>query len=535
VGRLPPLRPLLAAASAAVLVAAGVAVVQWQSASPALALENGLARTPPMGFNNWNTTHCDAIFTEQWVRQIADFFVSSGLRDAGYKQFNIDDCWAEPQRNANGDLVPNRTRFPSGIRALADYVHARGMKFGIYTSAGTKTCNALGFPGALDNEFRDARLFASWTVDYLKYDNCNNQGRPAIPRYTKMRDALAATGRPIVYSITEWGQNQPWEWGEPVGNLWRTTGDINTDWNRFLTIFKRNAGLARFAGPGHWNDPDMLAVGVTRGGSFTAAQNRSHFSLWAIMAAPLLIGADVTRLSQANLALLTNRDVIAIDQDPLGRQADIVSNTGGRWIMSKPMADGSRAVALFNETTSTQTITTSASAVGLTGSGPFTLFDVWTKSSRGTTGTISASVPAQSTVMYRVSRSGAPGNLLEAEDATISQGVVESNHAGFSGTGFVNYDNVVGGFVEWRVNAATAGSATLRIRFANGSTANRPMDISVNGGPPVPVNFPATGAWTTWQVASLPATLTAGVNTVRATATVAAGGPNVDHLEVAPG
>jgi len=485
-----------------------------------------------MGFNNWNTTHCDSIFNERWVRGIADFFVTSGLRDVGYQYLNIDDCWAETQRT-NGLLVPRRARFPSGIKALADYVHGKGMKFGIYTSAGTKTCNALGFPGGLDHEESDARQFASWEIDYLKYDNCNNQGRDARQRYTRMRDALAATRRPIVYSICEWGQNQPWEWAAPVGNLWRTTGDINTDWNRFLTIFKRNAGLARFAGPGHWNDPDMLAVGVTRGGSFNATQNRSHFSLWAIMAAPLLIGADVTRLSQQNLDILMNRDVIAVDQDPLGRQADVISSTGMRWVLSKPMADGSRAVALFNESNATQTISTNVNAIGIGGSASYSLFDVWTKSRRSTTGAISASVPAHGTVMYRVTRDGPAGNLHEAESAMVGQGTVEAQHAGYSGTGFVNYNNVAGSFVEWtNVTAAQAGTVTLRIRYANGTTVNRPMDISVNGGPPVPVDFGATGAWPTWATATITVTLNAGANTIRATATTANGGPNVDYLEV---
>src|SRR5947207_3764571 len=251
------MRRLSRAAGAAVLVAAGLAVVG--PGRPAYALDDGLARTPPMGYNNWNTTACGTAFNADFVKQTADFFVSSGLKAAGYTYVNIDDCWALPDRDADGNLVPNPARFPDGIKAIADYVHDRGLKFGIYTSAGTKTCNkAGGFPGGLGHEQQDANLFASWGVDYVKYDNCNNQGVDAVSRYTAMRDALKATGRPITYSICEWGQNKPWLWGSDVGHLWRTTGDISDNWSRVVSIIHSNMALAQFAGPGHWNDPDML-------------------------------------------------------------------------------------------------------------------------------------------------------------------------------------------------------------------------------------------------------------------------------------
>ena len=208
--RLSLLLTVFATVTATVLVA---------NPTPARALENGLARTPPMGFNNWNFTHCGSTFNETMVKQVADAFVSKGLRDVGYTYVNIDDCWALPQRSSQGNLVPDPARFPSGIKALADYVHERGLKFGIYTSAGTKTCNSAGFPGGLGHEQQDANLFASWGVDYLKYDNCNNQGVDAVQRYTTMRDALAATGRQIVFSICEWGQSNPkvWTWGASIG------------------------------------------------------------------------------------------------------------------------------------------------------------------------------------------------------------------------------------------------------------------------------------------------------------------------------
>jgi alpha-galactosidase len=371
------------------------------TAAPAQALENGLARTPPMGFNNWNTTHCRAEFNEKMVMDMADIFVNRGLKDVGYEYVNIDDCWAKTTRNTQGNLEPDPVRFPRGIKFVADYVHSKGLKFGIYTSAGTKTCNTAGFPGGLNNEQRDANLFASWGVDYLKYDNCNNQGVDARQRYTKMRDALAATGRPIVFSICEWGQNQPWTWAQNVGNLWRTTGDINDSYTKMVDIFKRNLPLAQYAKPGAWNDPDMLEVG---NGGMTPTEYRSHFSLWAIMAAPLLIGSDLRKVSTENFTTLLNKDVIDVDQDKLGIQGKQISLSANKYVISKPLSNGDYAVALFNNNSSAQTISTTASAIGIGSSSSYNLKDLWSKATRSTTGAISASVPAHGTVMYRVSK-----------------------------------------------------------------------------------------------------------------------------------
>ena len=391
--------------AAAVLGAATVVGLVGLRSSPADALENGLARTPPMGFNNWNTTGCSGTFNEAMVKGVADKFVSTGLKTVGYQYVNIDDCWAEPNRDNNGNLVPNHTRFPNGIRAVADYVHAKGLKFGIYTSAGTKTCNGTGgFPGGLNHEQQDANLFASWGVDYLKYDNCNNQGIDAQTRYKKMRDALKATGRPIVYSICEWGRTGPprvWEWGADVGNLWRTTGDISDNWSSMISRVHSNQGLAQFAGPGHWNDPDMLEVG---NGGMTDTEYRTHFSLWAVMAAPLLIGSDIRNASTATLNILKNTDVIAVDQDPLGKQGTVVKSAGGLVVYTRQLANGDRAVALLNESGATATVSTTATEVGIGGSSSYTLKDLWSKASRSTTGAISASVPSHGMVLYRVSR-----------------------------------------------------------------------------------------------------------------------------------
>lgn len=396
-------RRALGALTAGLLCAAGLAVPAATAAPAeapvAPAPADGLALTPPMGFNNWNSTHCRADFDEEMVKGIADLFVTKGLKDAGYQYVNLDDCWALPSRDANGRLVPDPVRFPGGIKAVADYVHAKGLKLGIYSSAGTKTCNSAGFPGALGHEYSDAQQFADWGVDYLKYDNCNNQGVDARLRYTTMRDALRATGRPIVYSICEWGENKPWEWAGDLGQLWRTTGDISDSWGSMLSILKQNLPLAPYAGPGHWNDPDMLEVG---NGGMTDTEYRSHFSMWSIMAAPLLIGTDLRTASQATFDILGNKEVIAVDQDPLGRQGTVVSSEGGRWVVAKELRDGSRAVALFNESGTAQRISTTARAAGLPDAPGYTLRDLWQHRSYQTAGTVSATVPAHGTVLVRV-------------------------------------------------------------------------------------------------------------------------------------
>ena len=382
------------ALAAALTVAAGLLVTPQ-----AIAWENGLARTPPMGFNNWNTTHCRAEFNEQMIKDMADLFVSRGLKDAGYRYVNIDDCWAEPARDANGKLVVDRKRFPSGIKALADYVHSKGLKFGIYTSAGTKTCDKAGFPGALGHEVSDAQQFADWGVDYLKYDNCNNQGVDAKQRYTTMREAIKKTKRPMVYSICEWGENKPWQWAQDVGNSWRTTGDIKDNWPKMVSIFKKNLPLAAHAKPGAWNDPDMLEVG---NGGMTPAEYRSHFSLWAIMAAPLLIGSDLRKVSAENFQTLLNTDVIAVNQDRKGVQGKQVKATGGLYVIAKPLADGDVAVALFNENADSRTISTTAAEIGLGGAERYRLRDLWSKRTTTSTGAISAEVPGHATVVFRV-------------------------------------------------------------------------------------------------------------------------------------
>jgi alpha-galactosidase len=314
----------------------------------------GLAETPPMGWNSWNHFGCN--IDEQLIRETADALVRTGLRDAGYVYVNMDDCW-HGERDRDGFIQPDNKRFPSGIKALADYVHAQGLKLGIYSDSGRRTC--AGKPGSQGYEFQDATQYARWGIDYLKYDWCNTgEGaaqRNPVEAYTTMRDALAAAGRPIVFSICEWGDNKPWDWAGEIGHLWRTTGDIINCWNcvvghgswvsrGILPILDLQDGLRRYAGPGHWNDPDMMEVGNLE----QFSENRAHFAMWAMLAAPLIIGTDLRNLDAAILGVLKNPGVIAVDQDPRGVQGFPILKAGELEIWLKVLADGDFALAFLN-------------------------------------------------------------------------------------------------------------------------------------------------------------------------------------------
>jgi alpha-galactosidase len=312
------------------------------------------ALTPPMGWNSWN------FFAERVddaaVRAAADQMVATGMKDAGYIYVNIDDTW-EGERDASGVLHTN-AKFPD-MKALADYVHSKGLKIGIYSSPGPKTC--AGFEGSLGHEQQDADLYASWGIDYLKYDLCSfipavmekqapndkaAQMRLMVAAYDKMAKALKATGRPIVFSLCQYGWDAVWEWAPGLGgNLWRTTGDIEANWDRIYDLLSMQAGLEHYAGPGHWNDPDMLEVG---NGKLSLEENRSHFSMWAMLAAPLLAGNDLPNMKPEIKAILTNRDVIAIDQDKLGKQARRVYSEGEVDVWTRPLAGGGLAIAVLN-------------------------------------------------------------------------------------------------------------------------------------------------------------------------------------------
>ncbi|MFE1500135.1 glycoside hydrolase family 27 protein, partial [Streptomyces albidoflavus] len=392
--------PTLTAVAALVCSMAGVQIGAAPQARAATLADE--VATPPMGWNTWNSFHCN--ISEQLIKASADRIVSSGMKAAGYEYVVVDDCWMANQRDANGKLQADPNRFGSGMKALGDYLHARGLKFGIYQSPTDKTCEQRlhNRPGTGSEGFerKDAETFAEWGVDYLKYDNCNHQGVDAKKRYTTMRDALKATGRPIVFSICEWGENRPWEWAADVGHLWRTTGDINDSWGSTLSIMKKNLPLHAYAGPGNWNDPDMLEVG---NGGMTDTEYRTQFSMWSIMAAPLLIGTDLRKADDATFEILSNREVIAVDQDPLGRQGEVISSEAGRWVVVKELSDGSRAIALFNESDRPQRIETSATDAGLPRARDYRVRDLWAHSDASSAGTIAATVPAHGTVLLRVS------------------------------------------------------------------------------------------------------------------------------------
>lgn len=356
-----------------------------------------LAPTPPMGWNSWNHFHRD--INEKLIMEEADAMVASGMKEAGYEYINLDDCWMALERDKNGNLQADPERFPHGIKYLADYVHKKGLKLGLYSSAGTKTC--AGWPASLDHEEADAKMFAKWDVDYLKYDNCNNEGRPAIERYTAMRKALDAAGRPIVFSICEWGSNRPWEWAPSMGNLWRTTGDIRDSWASMVEKLDEQVGLNKYAGPGHWNDPDMLEVG---NGGMSTTEYEAHFSLWCILAAPLIAGNDLRHMSDATLNILTNKEVIAVDQDPAGHEGYKLTDEGDKEVWVKALADGSWAVVLLNRGTEPAFITMKIKDLGIKGSDVYTVRDLWThKQEDRKDGMVRSSVPAHGVEMYRVS------------------------------------------------------------------------------------------------------------------------------------
>ena len=361
----------------------------------------GLALTPPMGWNSWNHYACE--IDETLIKRTADAMVSSGLRDAGYVYVNLDDCW-HGERDANGMIQPDPQRFPSGMRALGDYLHDRGLKFGIYSDAGAMTC--AGRPGSQGHEFEDARQYAAWGVDYVKYDWCNTGEGVAQrnPReaYATISRAIAESGRPMILSICEWGDHEPWLWGKEIGHLWRTTGDITNCWdcqlghgnwwsNGILPILDKQVPLRQYSGPGGWNDPDMMEVGNMA----TAAEDRSHFAMWAMLAAPLIMGTDVTGMTAQTRAILTNPRIIAIDQDSLGRSAMRWRGYPDYDIWAKPLAGDRWAIALLNRSNQPQQISVDwvhgELRDDLTGRDPafgsrtYAIENAWTGAAEGTT------------------------------------------------------------------------------------------------------------------------------------------------------
>ncbi len=377
----------------------------------------GLALTPPMGWNSWNKFACNV--DEKLIREIADAIVSSGMKDAGYTYINIDDCW-HGERDSLGFIHPDPKRFPSGMKALADYIHAKGLKMGVYSDAGSQTCG--GRPGSRGYEFQDAKTYASWGVDYLKYDWCNTEGLKAEGAYKTITAALKKAGRPVVLSICEWGNDKPWQWGQNVGHLWRTTGDIyncfdcindHGSWKSWgvMQILDKQDGLREYAGPGHWNDPDMLEVG---NGKLSPAEDRAHFSMWAMIAAPLIAGNDLRNMDKRTLEVLTNKEVIAVNQDSLGIQAfkHGVKDSVECWL--KPLKDGAWALCYLNRSLKSKTFKVDWKELNLTDefsnrkftphTTPYKIRNLWTKKEAGKTAkAVDVTLAAHEVLMYRLS------------------------------------------------------------------------------------------------------------------------------------
>ena len=371
-----------------------VVLLLFGSVSSGLAQGEGLARTPPMGWNSWNHFECKVTATD--VRSAADAIVANGMKAAGYIYVNIDDCW-QGKRDEKGVLHPNE-KFPD-MKGLADYVHSKGLKVGIYSSPGPKTC--AGFEGSFGHEEQDARMYGEWGIDYLKYDYCSFQGDvdAQIAAYRKMHDGLLKTGRPIVFSLCQYGMDRVWAWGPGVGgNLWRTTEDISDDYVSMAYIGFGQEGLDRFAGPGHWNDPDMLEIG---NGKMNHDEYLTHMSLWCMLAAPLLAGNDLSKMTAETLDILTNPEVVAVDQDQAGIQGYPVAQEGPLEVWVKPLWDGGKAVGLFNRGESAMPVTAHFRDIGI--GDQASVRDLWAKRDLGVVrDRFTAVVPKHGVVLVKV-------------------------------------------------------------------------------------------------------------------------------------
>lgn len=376
-----------------------------------------LAMTPPMGWNSWNKFACNV--SAKLLMETADAMVASGMRDAGYEYIVVDDCW-QIGRDSMGFIVVDPERFPQGMKPVVDYVHSKGLKFGIYSCAGTKTC--AGRPGSRGHEFQDAYMYAKWGIDYLKYDWCSSDGQNALESYRLMSQKLKEAGRPIVFSLCEWGDNKPWTWAKEIGHLWRTTGDIYdcfdcaynhgtwTAWGA-MKILDMQDGLREYAGPGHWNDPDMLEVGV---GRLTTSENRAHFSMWCMLAAPLITGNDLSNMTDEVRAILTDPTAISVNQDPLGIQGLRYQKADSLETWFKPLSNGEWALCFLNRAKDAkqinfdfaQNIVDDAFANRILDANKqeYKLTNVWTKRDMGTTKKVlSAQVPSHDVLMLILS------------------------------------------------------------------------------------------------------------------------------------
>ncbi|MER6912035.1 carbohydrate-binding protein [Streptomyces sp. NPDC000594] len=571
-------RCALAVALALPLAATG----QSLAPPPAAASDNGLSLRPAMGWSSWS-------FVRRWpteakMKAQADALIASGLHEKGYVYVNLDDFYQKC--DANGFVVDqygrwavDEAKFPSGIKALADYIHSKGLKFGFYVTPGIAknavtrntpiegtsyrakdiadttrqeknyNCKNMYYidyskPGSQEFVNSWARQFADWGVDYLKIDGVGSHDIPDVRAWDR---ALRATGRPINYALSNNLAIADAPTWRQLANSWRTQGDVEcycgpgangsgfplTNWSKITSRFTSAANWQQYAGPGGWNDLDSLQIGNGDQIGLTSDQRRSHMTLWAMAASPLLIGSDLTQLTATDRAILGNERLIAVNQD--GIAARRVVNSGNQQVWLKRQANGDTVIALFNTgTTGNQTVAVTWAQAGI--SGPARITDLWSGQSTGVVnGSYSVTLrPGETRLIRATPGDGGPApQRYEAETATYSAGsTVDSNHAGFSGTGFVNTANAVGAYVEWTVSAPSAGDTAVTLRYANGTAAGRPMDIAVNGTVVAAGRaFDSTGTWTGWRDVTLTVPLKAGTNTVRATATTADGAPNLDYLE----
>ncbi|MFI5128433.1 MAG: glycoside hydrolase family 27 protein [Chitinophagales bacterium] len=392
-----------------------------------------LAKTPPMGWNSWNPFGKNV--SEQVIRETADAMAATGLKDVGFRYIVIDDIWQGGRDSSTGLLYPDSARFPSGIKALADYVHSKGLKFGIYSDAGTLTCGDR--PGSYGYEEKDAKLFAEWGVDFLKYDYCycndyaseNNDYKMAMERYKKMGDALKSTGRPILFSICEWGPRSPWLWGKEVGgHMWRTSYDVHDIWDLprnesspigIVTSIDVVSNLDRFTGPGGWNDPDMLVVGLNntgfiKGGGCNDIEYRTQMSMWCMLAAPLMVGCDIRNMNETTKEILLNKDLVAIDQDSLGKQGIRVLRKDGMEVWKKPLSGNRFAIAFFNRNSTSKSITTEFKSIELDSAAHYNVYDVWKHKPLGASnGTLSASLQSHECQVFVLSPAGPPTDFTK--------------------------------------------------------------------------------------------------------------------------
>lgn len=518
----------LAAVSTATLLAQP-AVAAEPSPPGTVAEYPNYAPTPPMGWNDWSYYQCG--IDEKTILDNARALVTTGLAKKGYDTVTIDDCWMSGQRDAQGNLVADPQLFPHGMAYVGRQVHDLGLKFGIYEDAGTTTCG--GYPGSLDHWQQDADLFATWAVDYVKLDGCNVPVKPGETEeqsyrdtYTAMSRALLNTHRRMVFSISApaYFQGTPnWDsvirWSAPLGNLWREGADIALGqasgaekWASITYNYGYNVGLADLQRPGRWNDPDFLLAGDS---GLSQDEMQSQISLWAMMAAPLISSTDLTRLSPAALDLLGNRDVIAVDQDRLGLQGRVVQHGTGYDVLSKPLAGGDRAVALFNSSDTAQTITTTAARAGLPAAAGYRLDDLVTKQAVGTTGVISANVPPHATVLYRVHPGAthglAPATTVTWQDVSTAQepGTYRITLADNGAVALNDTDLRISAPADWTVTPATVALP----RIAPGATAS--ATVTVHG----PQGAPGTTVTAITATASYRAR-PAGVDTVSGEQTI---------------